>query len=170
MRGGERGVRGRKGFAGGKRRWAEGWGQPSPEGPALPCSSDLTLIWSCSAIVQVRSAWFASAILHQGPAHAMLHILRWCQDNCNVGPEKESWWATKWPSGLATPLRLINAHEHSQRKSGMHIPDICHGRHGRRPCKFFLPGVNFQDWTRKIYHFTQRCVVCNFYNVHIKYV
>ena len=25
------------------------------------------------------------------------------------------------------------------------IPDICHGRHGRRPCKFFLPGVNFQD-------------------------
>ena len=23
------------------------------------------------------------------------------------------------------------------------IPDICHGRHGRRPCKFFLAGVKF---------------------------
>ena len=23
------------------------------------------------------------------------------------------------------------------------IPHICHGRHGRRPCKFFLAGVNF---------------------------
>ena len=22
------------------------------------------------------------------------------------------------------------------------IPHICHGRHGRRPCKFFLAGVN----------------------------
>ena len=49
----------------------------------------------------------------------MLHILRWCQDNCNVGPEKETRWASKWPGGLATPLRLINAHEHSVRKSGM---------------------------------------------------
>ena len=30
-------------------------------------------------------------------------------------------------------------------QSLLSIPDICHGRHGRRPCKFFLPGVNFQD-------------------------
>ena len=31
------------------------------------------------------------------------------------------------------------------------IPDICHRRHGRRPCKFFLAGVIFfSDLTRKI--------------------
>ena len=30
------------------------------------------------------------------------------------------------------------------------IPHICHGRHGRRPCKFFLAGVNFYRLTRKI--------------------
>ena len=33
-----------------------GRGQPLLEGPALPCSSDLTLIWSCSATAHVRSA------------------------------------------------------------------------------------------------------------------
>ena len=31
------------------------------------------------------------------------------------------------------------------------LPDICHGRHGRCPCRFFLAGVNFvrcnaKDW------------------------
>ena len=29
------------------------------------------------------------------------------------------------------------------------IPDICHGRHGRRPCKFSLPGVNFSRLNAK---------------------
>ena len=29
------------------------------------------------------------------------------------------------------------------------IPHICHGRHGRRPCKFFLPGVNFYRFNAK---------------------
>ena len=29
------------------------------------------------------------------------------------------------------------------------IPDICHGRHGRRPCKFFLPGVKFSRLNAK---------------------
>ena len=29
------------------------------------------------------------------------------------------------------------------------IPDICHGRHRRRPCKFFLPGVNFYRFNAK---------------------
>ena len=46
------------------------------------------------------------------------------------------------------------------------IPHICHGRHGRRPCKFFLAGINFfgcnaknwrffTDLTRKIGVFLQ---------------
>ena len=32
------------------------------------------------------------------------------------------------------------------------IPHICHGRHGRRPCKFFLAGVNFYKFNAKRYH------------------
>ena len=55
----------------------------------------------------------------------MLHILCWCQDNCNVGPEKETLWASKWPGGLATPLSLINAHEHSVRKVGCSTVKLC---------------------------------------------
>ena len=34
------------------------------------------------------------------------------------------------------------------------IPDICHGRHGRRPCKFFLAGVNFYRFNAKNWQFT----------------
>ena len=34
------------------------------------------------------------------------------------------------------------------------IPDICHGRHGRRPCKFFLTGVNFYRFNAKNWQFT----------------
>ena len=55
----------------------------------------------------------------------MLHILCWCQDNCNVGLEKETLWASKWPGGLATPLSLINAHEHSVRKVGCSTVKLC---------------------------------------------
>ena len=55
----------------------------------------------------------------------MLHILCWCQDNCNVGPEKETLWSSKWPGGLATPLSLINAHEHSVRKVGCSTVKLC---------------------------------------------
>ena len=29
------------------------------------------------------------------------------------------------------------------------IPDICHGRHGRCPCNFFLAGVNFSRCNAK---------------------
>ena len=29
------------------------------------------------------------------------------------------------------------------------IPDICHGRHERRPCKFSLAGVNFYRFNAK---------------------
>ena len=35
------------------------------------------------------------------------------------------------------------------------IPHICHGRHGRRPCKFFLAGVNFYRFNAKNWHFQQ---------------
>ena len=35
-----------------------------------------------------------------------------------------------------------------------HIPHICHGRHRRRPCKFFLPGVNFYRFNAKNWQFT----------------
>ena len=31
----------------------------------------------------------------------------------------------------------------------MVIPDICHGRKGRRPCKLFLPSVNFYRFNAK---------------------
>ena len=34
------------------------------------------------------------------------------------------------------------------------IPHICHGRHGRRPCKFFLAGVNFYRFNAKNWQFT----------------
>ena len=37
---------------------------------------------------------------------------------------------------------------------GGNIPDICHGRHGRRPCKFFLAGVNFYRFNAKNWQFT----------------
>ena len=36
---------------------------------------------------------------------------------------------------------------------GTVIPHICHGRHGRRPCKFFLAGVNFYRFKAKNWHF-----------------
>ena len=42
----------------------------------------------------------------------------------------------------------------------MNIPHICHGRHRRCPCKFFLDGVNFYRFNAKklaIY-----CVDCQF--------
>ena len=32
---------------------------------------------------------------------------------------------------------------------GVGIPDICYRRHGRRPCKFFLPGVKFSRLNAK---------------------
>ena len=35
------------------------------------------------------------------------------------------------------------------------IPHICHGRHGRRPCNFFLAGVNFYRFNAKSWHFRQ---------------
>jgi len=35
------------------------------------------------------------------------------------------------------------------------IPHICHGRHGRHPCKFFLAGVNFYRFNAKNLHFRQ---------------
>ena len=34
------------------------------------------------------------------------------------------------------------------------IPDICHGHHGRRPCNFFLAGVNFFRFNAKNWQFT----------------
>ena len=34
------------------------------------------------------------------------------------------------------------------------IPHICHGRHGRRPCKFFLPGVNLYRFNANNWQFT----------------
>ena len=34
------------------------------------------------------------------------------------------------------------------------IPHICHGRHGQRLCKFFLPGVNFYRFNAKNWQFT----------------
>ena len=34
------------------------------------------------------------------------------------------------------------------------IPHICHGRHGRRPCKFCLAGVNFFRFNAKNWQFT----------------
>ena len=34
------------------------------------------------------------------------------------------------------------------------IPHICHGGHGRRPCKFFLAGVNFYRFNGKNWQFT----------------
>ena len=37
----------------------------------------------------------------------------------------------------------------------MTIPHICHGRLGRRPCKFFLAGVNFYRFNAKNWHFRQ---------------
>ena len=36
-----------------------------------------------------------------------------------------------------------------------YIPHICHGRHGRRPCKFFLTGINFYRFNAKNWHFRQ---------------
>jgi len=44
----------------------------------------------------------------------------------------------------------------STKKVGWHknIPHICHGRHGRRPCNFFLAGVNFYQFNAKNWQFT----------------
>ena len=53
------------------------------------------------------------------------------------------------------------------------IPHICHGRHRRRPCKFFLPGVNFYRFIAKNWQFTVYFVViyaffrCKFYSPKI---
>ena len=35
-----------------------------------------------------------------------------------------------------------------------YIPDICHRRHGRRPCKIFLAGVDFYRFNAKHWQFT----------------
>ena len=38
---------------------------------------------------------------------------------------------------------------------GLIIPDICHERHERRSCKFFLASVNFYRFNAKNWHFRQ---------------
>ena len=50
------------------------------------------------------------------------------------------------------------------------IPDICHGRHGRRPCNFFLAGVIFYRFNAKNWHFWQilRKKVAFFYRFNAK--
>ena len=50
------------------------------------------------------------------------------------------------------------------------IPDICHGRHGRRLCKFFLAGVSFYRFNAKNWHFWQilREKVAFFYRFNAK--
>ena len=51
---------------------------------------------------------------------------------------------------------LINLHlcKNLSLESPYSIPHICHGRHGRRPCKFFLAGVNFFRFNAKNWQFT----------------
>ena len=39
------------------------------------------------------------------------------------------------------------------------IPHICNGRRGRRPCQFFLAGVNYDRFNAKNWHFTVQFVV-----------
>ena len=63
-------------------------------------------------------------------------------------------WASSWSGAIVTTLQnrlFLTLLQNLDRIYVLaydgceDIPDICHGRHGRRPCKFFLPGVNFQD-------------------------
>ena len=45
--------------------------------------------------------------------------------------------------------------DHRDHLLHLHKPHICHGRHARRPCKFFLAGVNFYRFNAKNWHFRQ---------------
>ena len=53
------------------------------------------------------------------------------------------------------PFVHTKACEWTKQASGDTIPDICHGRHRQRPCKFFLAGVNFYRFNAKNWHFLQ---------------
>ena len=52
-----------------------------------------------------------------------------------------------------TPVDLKGMTRAGLVKKQTDIPDICHGRHGRRPCKFFLAGVNLYRFNAKNWHF-----------------
>ena len=59
----------------------------------------------------------------------------------------ETWWQT---------IGARKGYDDSGKEStwmSRAIPHICHGPHGRRPCKFFLPGVNFYRFNAKNWHF-----------------
>ena len=60
---------------------------------------------------------------------------KWCQI-CWTVLLNRTFWHIQKNRGLKRCLHTI-------------IPDICHGRHGRRPCKFFLPGVKFSRLNAK---------------------
>ena len=76
-------------------------------------------------------------------------------------------------SQYPTLVRMLNS---SRRKfiplniQLKHIPHICHGRHGRRPCNFFLAGVNFYRFNAKNWYFRQilREKVAFFYRFNAK--
>ena len=43
--------------------------------------------------------------------------------------------------------------EEEEEEDGDGVPHICHRRHGRRPCKFFLAGVNFYRFNANNWQF-----------------
>ena len=66
------------------------------------------------------------------------------------------WFPQCASDGLVAALKLFAIHHCALLLclQNVFIPHICHGRHGRRPCKFFLAGVNFYRFNAKNWQFT----------------
>ena len=102
--------------------------------------------------------------------------MRWFDKILTWRYSRHSWWAFSRTfslcNGVSISLSLLNSrhfldHICHYRKglsisialaliqvSTLFIPHICHGRHERRPCKFFLAGVNFYRFNAKNWQFT----------------
>ena len=75
-----------------------------------------------------------------------------------------------WDTVYPPPPLLFHRRLQIVHLLGGTIPHICHGRHGQRPCKFFLACVNFYRFNAKNWHFWQilREKVAFFYRFNAK--
>ena len=132
------------------------------------------LLWSWQAIVPPSPSWCGEAAGHHEGAKKLIlwpslklqlcnrywicldhrcQLLRLgvtldLMDFLSAGRISTPRIQTTWPDFL--PISRLK-----QTCEQVYIPHICHERHGRRPCKFYLAGVNFYRFNAKNWHFRQ---------------
>ena len=78
-----------------------------------------------------------------------LSIVFWGNFLFNWSPKHHDSPKLGWDVAEINAIKLTDQWSHTS------IPHICHRRHGRRPCKFFLAGANFYRFNAKNWQFTE---------------